>query len=99
MKPPVSAATFSSRGKGGAGHADASTPCLAITSSSPSAQHCGWPGRAALLEAGISQAIERAFCRGAPGSSLRRAVTYCSLLSSAAGGTSWAVLLPVSEAR
>ena len=55
---PVRAATFSSRGKGGAGHANTSTPCLAITSSSPSPQHCGWPGRAALLEAGISQAIE-----------------------------------------
>lgn len=73
---------------------------LAITSSSPSPQRCSWPGEGcalggwnfsghqASLFAGVLQAPRWSW-----------AVTYCSLLSSAAGGTSWAVLLPASEAR
>lgn len=58
------------------------------------------PGRAIFLEAGISQrASQRAFCRGAHCSWLCRTVSYCSLLSSAAGGGILGCSFLQSEAR
>ena len=69
-------------------HTRSPSACPGICNGSPSPQHCSRPrGGAVRLEAGISQkATQRDFHRGAHRSRLCWTVSYCSLLSSAAGG-------------